>query len=303
MEQDIIKSFQPPFSIGKLLVLAIDLGGTKIQYALFGKDNSIELNETAPTEKRIVIQLKTIIRRLQTEYPGQIQMISIGVPGPTKNNVMQSSMPLNYFEDLNFAKTFSDFDIPLIVKNDLNMAAYCELKQGVGKEYKNFCLVSLSTGIGVTAINNGIILEGRIEMGHQVFSPDIKPEQACTNHVNCWVSLASGSGIEKRFGSSENPSSESIFENVFDESALEDLKAINAQAFGNIINAYDPDIIVIMGSLGLKQFDKIIPDSKTIERFTINRPIPGIIKCQAEENIGILGANYAARIEMESLND
>ena len=79
---------------------------------------------------------------------------------------------------------------------------------------------------------------------------------------------------------------------------MDEIKNMNAQAFGNLINAYDPDVLVVMGSLGLKQFDRIIPDAKTIERFTISRPIPDILKCQSGGDIGVIGANYAARSEM-----
>jgi len=140
-------------------------------------------------------------------------------------------------------------------------------------------------------------------MGHQVLFPDFNPQQVCINHVNCWASLTSGKGIEMRFATEEYQTTEMIFEKVLDKSDLDEIKTMNAQAFGNLINAYDPDVIVVMGSLGLKQFNKIIPDAKTIERFIISRPAPDILKCQAGSDIGIIGAYYAARSEMELLND
>jgi len=284
------------------MVLTIDLGGTKLQYALFEGNSSI-ISITEPTQKDFVAQLQRIISSLASKYPDLIDMMSIGVPGPIKNNVMQGSKPLNCTKNIDFTIILNGFNIPFIVKNDLNMAVYYELHRGAGKRHKNFCLISLSTGIGVAVVNNGNILEGRIEMGHQVFFPEFQPQQACTNHMNCWVSLASGIGIEKRFATDKYQTTEDIIENVLDKIQIDEIKAMNAQAFGNLINAYDPDVIVIMGSLGLKQFHKIIPDAKTIERFTINRPVPKIIKCQAGNDIGIIGANYAAYPKIVPLND
>lgn len=279
------------------MILAIDLGGTKLQYALFEDNTPLTIN-SEPTQKDFTTQLKILIKTQNSQHPGLIKAISLGVPGPTKNNVMQGSKPLNYLEHLDFNIILNEFNIPFIVKNDLNMAAYCELHRGVGQRYKNFCLVSLSTGIGVAAVNNGRILEGRIEMGHQVLFPEFHPQQVCTNHVNCWASLTSGKGIEMRFATEEYQTTETIFENVLDKSNIDEIKTMNAQAFGNLINAYDPDVLVVMGSLGLKQFNRIIPDAKTIERFIISRPVPDILKCQAGSDIGIIGANYAARSEM-----
>ncbi len=287
------------------MILSIDLGGTNIQYAVFDGNTTL-LNHTMLTEKDFITQLKQIVSPVVTTYSNKIHCIAIGVPGPTVNNIMQGSKPLNYNNDVNFSEVLSSLDLPnplpIVVKNDLNMAAYCELFRGTGLKHKNFCLVSMSTGIGVAAVNDGRILQGRIEMGHQVFSPEFEPQQTCTNHSNCWVSLASGNGIEKRFAVNEhkNKGTEELFKQVLTEENIDDLQAINAQAFGNLINAYDPEVIVIMGSLGLKQFHNIIPSAQTIECFTINRPIPAIIKSQFEEDIGVIGAYYAAR---EALND
>lgn len=49
-----------------------------------------------------------------------------------------------------------------------------------------------------------------------------------------------------------------------------------------------------MGSLGIKQFDCLIPQPAAIEHYTINRPIPVIVKTQFEKEIGIIGVYYAA---------
>ena len=86
-----------------------------------------------------------------------------------------------------------------------------------------------------------------------------------------------------------------LFYSKEDAQDLFELQTMNAQAFGSVINAYDPQAIVIMGSVGLNQFQKIIPPSKLIERYTINRPIPPIIKCKMGGDIGMLGAFYAGQ--------
>jgi len=174
------------------------------------------------------------------------------------------------------------------------MAAHYELHCGVGKHLTQFCLVSLSTGIGVAVVNNGVILQGRTEMGHQILLPGLQPPRNCTNHQNCWVSLASGAAIVERFGTEADQTTEQIIGKVLKPGQIAQLRAVNAQAFGNLISAYDPQAIVIMGSMGLHQFEVLIPNSSEIEAFTVNRPIPPFIRCAAAGNAGILGAFYKA---------
>jgi predicted NBD/HSP70 family sugar kinase len=296
------------------MILSIDLGGTKIQYAVFetnspaaadSEPNFSGMSTTVATQKDFVGQLKSIITATIANHSDAsntkpFRCIAIGVPGPTTNNIMHGSRPLNVLDDFDFPELLSEFHLPVLVKNDLNMAAYCELYRGAGLSYKNFCLLALSTGIGLAAINNGRILQGRTEMGHQVFLPEFEPAQACTNHHNCWVSLASGSGIENRFSTDGHNTTESIFKHVLTSEHIAALKTMNAQALGSIVSAYDPEVIVIMGSLGVKQFDCLIPQPAAIESYTINRPIPAIVKTQFEKEIGVIGAYYAA---LEYLNN
>ena len=64
----------------------------------------------------------------------------------------------------------------------------------------------------------------------------------------------------------------------------------NALGIGNIINTYDPEMIIVMGPLGLNQFKSIIPTKKQIEKYTIIRPIPSIVKTYHSDDLGLLGA-------------
>lgn len=285
------------------MILSIDLGGTKLRCAVI-EDGEIIFRSSIYTitvpAGGFIDQLVESVTSILNRYPDRIQAISIGVPGPTRNMIMQGSMPLEYKDNINFAVLFQNVDLPIIVKNDLQMAGYCELYRGAGKKYEKFFLVSLSTGIGTAYISNNSVSENRIEIGHQVlfsYSTDTYP---CLNHSNCWISLASGNGIVNRFATDTTQTTEDIFGSVLTEKEIKDIREINAYGFGTIINSYDPQAIVIMGSLGLAQFDKIIPPAVTIEKYTVNRPIPPVIKCCEESDIGVFGAYYAAIEYLES---
>ena len=286
------------------MILAIDLGGTKIQSALFHQDElswSITEKTNSNTLADLIAQLAQIIRGAGAHLNGKakIDAIAIGVPGPVAKNVMHGSAPLGTQEIIDFAQYIHAMDllgeVPVIVKNDLQMAGYSELYRGYGRDFQNFCLVSLSTGIGIAPVLNGHLLEGKLELGHQILAPNLSPALACNNHANCWAALASGSGIATRFGKAGALSTEEVFSSVLSDADISQLRRFNAQGFGTIVNAYDPQAIVIMGSLGLQQFEKIIPSAQELAEFTINRPLPIFLKTKHAADIGIWGAYFVAK--------
>ncbi len=286
------------------MILAIDLGGTKTQAALFHQDEMgwcITEKTHAETVSDLIAQLEKIIRQALAQLTdnAKINAIAIGVPGPVAKNVMHGSAPLGTQEIIDFAQHIRAMglvgEVPVIIKNDLQMAGFSELYRGYGRDYQNFCLVSLSTGIGVAPVLSGHLLEGKLELGHQVLAADLSPALPCTNHANCWVALASGSGIASRFGMPDAISTEEIFLSVLSDDDIRQLRRYNAQGFGTIVSAYDPQAIVIMGSLGLQQFEKIIPDAEELAAFTINRPLPVFLKTKQSADIGIWGAYFVAK--------
>jgi predicted NBD/HSP70 family sugar kinase len=72
------------------------------------------------------------------------------------------------------------------------------------------------------------------------------------------------------------------------------VKEYNAHGFGILVNAYDPEKIIIMGSVGMKEFDCIIPDKKDIARYTLVQTIPDVEPTLIGEDIGLYGAYYRA---------
>lgn len=276
------------------MILAIDLGGTKLQFGLFAPDGSLIYSDTLATDPDFLKQLTLLLKRQLGDQP-DIGIVSLGVPGPVLDNVMLGSKPLNCNQGIDFNSFLSWLKVPFIVRNDLYMAAHFELYEGVGKQHQNFCMVSISTGIGVATAINGKILDRRLEMGHQILSPDFEPRLACLNHYNCWASLSSGAGIVGRFGNSNYSTTEKVFSHVLRQEDITSLRMVNAQAFGNLVTAYDPQVIVVMGSVALHQFDKIIPSPEDIASFTVNLPAPDIVRSKAGGDVGMLGACYAAR--------
>ncbi len=286
------------------IIECFDIGGTNIRGALI-EDGKIKGSVCFESSQRndpeaLTQQIKNIskiIRARETDLDVEkIKAVSIGVPGPVEGDIMYGSEPLEIEERVNFPYRLKDyFKIPVLLENDMNMAVNAELAMGVGKKIKNFCLVTISTGIGVGLVVDGQIYNRRTEIGHSVIEKDLKAANPCQGHVGCWGAHASGQGIEKTLEKlGFNIEVAQMFDDPAHASLVERVKDYNAHGFGILVNAYDPEKIVIMGSVGIKQFDRIIPDKKSVAKYTLVQTIPDIEPTLIGGDIGLYGAYYRA---------
>ncbi len=153
-------------------VLAFDIGGTKIAYALVDRKGSI-LNKvirhpTPAAPGAVVKLLKTII----AQFEDQIDAIAVSTAGTVDriNSRITGSagnMPEGYV-DTDF-KALSNK--PVMVENDANSAVWAEYILGNAKGYDNVVLLTLGTGVGVGIIADGNLLLGKSGAAGEVHFP------------------------------------------------------------------------------------------------------------------------------------
>ena len=177
-----------------------------------------------------------------------------------------------------------------------------ESKLGIGKNTSNFCLLTISTGIGAGLVLNGKVLGGVSgEFGHCVLERDVSKANRCScGRLGCWGAMASGQGIDLTIKKEFNHSLtvKGLFESYESgdrkaKEIVDNIKDYNAHGIGNILNALPVDAVVLMGSIGLQQFHHIIPPLEQIGRYTINK-IPNIMPTPLGDNVGLLGAYILA---------
>ena len=288
-------------------ILCLDIGGTHTRAALVGNDGLIEkkVEKTPQANSNAILDLsKNLINDLKKKETHKILAISIGCAGPVKDSIMQGSKPMELSVSIDFQKFMGEhFNLPIFVANDLQMAIRAEKTYGQGKGTRNFALVTLSTGIGVAVVMDNKPLDSRIEIGHNIVETDQNIARTCTmGHKGCWVSQASGSAIRTYLSEQRlNISFEEFFKKP-DKNILDKLIKANTNGLTQIIHAYDPEKIIIMGSLGIKQFHQIIPSYIDIENYCLLRPIPPIIKSKLGDEIGLLGAYEFAKERLDVKN-
>lgn len=256
-------------------VLAIDVGGTKLIYAIINEKGEFlsEVKKTA-TPKNIE-ELKNTFKKIISENEKEIDFTAFATAGAVniENTKVESStpnMPLGY-NSLNFTELSSK---PVFVENDANAAAWAEYKTGAAIGEENNITITLGTGIGGGFIVNGKLLRGKSGRAGEVGSMKIQGRgRICTcKRKDCFESYASGSGLKKT--AEEIAKNDSIFPTSIYKtkkpeeittydiiSGLKENDGYSQKVFNiwkqdliigliNITNIFDPESIILSGGMG-----------------------------------------------------
>lgn len=231
-------------------------------YGLIGEEIVKAINE---------IMLKNSIPR------NKLLGVCVGVPGLIDNEnkrvVLSTVITIDENNDF-YSKIKAEFaDIPVLVENVCCLYAYAEKAFGTIGDIKNLVSININVGIGA-----GIILEGNVytgsfglagEIGHM--SIDINGPRCKCGNKGCLEAMASIPSMTQRIiyaiMSGRETVINDLIENDFnkidisiiktaieqnDELALEVIKdiALNlAYGINNIINLFNPQVIVIEGEM------------------------------------------------------
>ncbi|MGE8203786.1 ROK family protein [Heyndrickxia sp. NPDC080065] len=165
-------------------VLGIDIGGTSIKGIVIDDNGNILQTAKVDTEatlgrEHIIENLKNIIEELLITDP-DIKGIGIGTAGRVNTNtgeVVYATENLKDWQGLNLRKRMEhQFNLPVMVDNDANVALIGEHWIGAGKGLRDITMLTLGTGVGGANMLNGNIFRGENwssgEWGHVVLIPN-----------------------------------------------------------------------------------------------------------------------------------
>lgn len=263
----------------KKYYIGIDLGGTKISTGISDAEGNIIERSTIPThssEGEIAVMnriIQSVENVLEISFIDASELIAIGIgsPGPLDSKegkiIETSNLP---FKNFSLTKPLNDkYNVPVFLDNDANVAAIGEYLFGAGKGYDNVIYVTVSTGVGGGAVLNGRPYGGSrsnaLEIGHMTVNPDSPHQCNCGNYGDV-ESLGSGTAITKRAMEAIEAGKDTILSKETKVTPLEVYEAfkkgdevakeILEEAFkyvgicvGNLILAFDPDVIAIGGGV------------------------------------------------------
>lgn len=283
-------------------ILAFDIGGTKIAYALVdGQGNLLTEQTRIPTPKDNQILFETL-KSVVEKFDNKIDAIAIATAGEVNKentHIIASvgNMPAGYMH--------TDFTAlshkPVYVENDANAAMWGEYRLGAAKGCENAMLVAIGTGVGLAFIVNGQILKGKSGAGGEAhFSVSREKKRQCSCGLwDCYEIYASGTALgldaQEVFGRKDVSSHDVIKglkeNNPLAEKAYQIWENDVVRGIAGLANIFDPEIVVLFGSLtAFMDFDKL---QNEVNQQIVTMPLQ-LKHAQLDNNAALIGATLAA---------
>ncbi|MEM0090112.1 MAG: ROK family protein [Nitrososphaerota archaeon] len=313
------------------LILAADIGGTVIRVAIADLQGHIlekasTLVPKGPDARAVPLKVLELCDALSTKYGGRrsISKVSIAAIGPldmTKGAIVRpANMPYDVVPIMDVLCNY--FDATFILLNDCNAAVIAEKRAGAGKYVDDVVYITISSGIGGGAILDGKLILGKdgnaAEIGHTVVDMSIGMVCGCGKKGH-WEAYCGGNSMpkfakflaENRYNNinstlarrlregTYNISAKDIFDyaRCGDEFALifiDTISEINGAGVANVVDAFDPSIISIGGSVALNNVDLVVDKLKPfVEQYALNR-VPEIVPTPLGHDAPLIGAILAA---------
>src|SRR5947209_1944998 len=161
-------------------VIAVDVGGTACRAALADLQGEMLYTTQRPTRRPGLEPLDALFEVVEAALaesrglPAGVIALTVGVPGiVTEPGGEVSGSPNAGWEDVPVGRLLRErFDVPIMVENDVNLAALGEAWRGAAQGIADFAVVSIGTGIGAGIVVGGELRRGRHnaagEVGHMI---------------------------------------------------------------------------------------------------------------------------------------
>jgi glucokinase len=184
--------------------IGIDVGGTKIAGGVVDDDGHLiaELRRESPAAHpdAIAATIADMVGELRAD--DEVRAVGVAAAGfidLARETIMFA--PNLAWRDESLRKKVADLvDLPTLLENDANAAAWAEARFGSGQDARTLVMAAIGTGIGGGLVSGGRLFRGGFgvgaEFGHMRVVPDGRP-CACGLR-GCWEAYGSGTGLTVR---------------------------------------------------------------------------------------------------------
>jgi glucokinase len=269
-------------------VIGVDLGGTNVRAGKIVGQKITAYKARAITALGTQdLVLQEIRETIAAVLDGQVSAIGIGVPSLVDVNegIVYAVGNIPSWQKVPLKKTLErSFGIPVHVNNDANCFALGEFHFGAGRGYQHLVGMILGTGLGA-----GVIINGKLYCGRNCGAGEIGKIPFREHNVEYY---GSGEFFRRQYGMDGGILCGQARQG--DAQALEIFKTFGdnlAQAVTIALHAYDPEIIVLGGSVSKAwpYFQKAL--RRKLESFVYQHALDRVvIKPARTAKISVLGA-------------
>lgn len=271
-----------------LRVIGIDLGGTNVRAGLVGTAGIEHLTEqridAQGSAEHVLEQIYEVVDQLDI---GRATGIGIGVPSvvDTTKGIVYDVVNIPAWKEVAVKSLLEDrYGLPTWVNNDANCFALAEQHFGAGRGMSSFIGLIIGTGMA-----GGVIIDGKLYEGRNCGAGEFGMMGYLDHYYEYY---SSGQFFSNVYGISGKEAAQRAQQN--DPTAIamwQEFGGHLGRAFEAILLAYDPELIVLGGSVG-KAFDLYEHWVwETLRHFPFPNSVTNLQICSSTlEEPGLLGA-------------
>lgn len=184
-----------------MLSIGVDIGGTKVAAGVVTRTGEVVDRVTVPSPTSspgsVEDAIVEVVAQLRSQYA--VSSVGIGAAGwvDSEQALVRFSPHLAWRNEPLRDSLRARIDLPVIVDNDANAAAWAEYRFGAGRGARVMVCITLGTGIGGALVVDGRVFRGTYgmagEWGHMTVVPD--GEWCACGNRGCWEQYASGNAL------------------------------------------------------------------------------------------------------------
>lgn len=186
------------------LAIGVDVGGTKIAAGVVDLEGRVVRQDRRESPARDVAAIERTIVDLVQDLRGDDEIVGVGVAAAGFVDASRSTVMfapnLAWRDTALRAELEAQLDLPCVVENDANAAAWGEFTFGAAVDADDMLLVTIGTGIG-----GGLIFDGQLWRGAFGVAAEIGHLRAVPSGIlcgcgnrGCWEMYGSGSALVRR---------------------------------------------------------------------------------------------------------
>lgn len=316
------------------IVLAVDIGGTKIAVAAITTTGSMLGRIIEPTHQngpksgidQIIAILDTLIH--QFDIPTKLIIgIGIGIPAVLEKDTdfIIWGPNLQGWKNVDLRAPLEDhFKLPVAVEYDGHTAVLGEWWMGAAKDYQSIVSIIIGTGVGGGMVLEGNLIRGKNRLagavGWFILDRTAEIDPSHERSLGSWEARIAGVGIARQANQSLEAQATipSVLrskmglvtaKDVFEAAKKGDLLAIQiasdeavliGMGIANIVSLVNPEIVILGGSVGANAAF-LLPQIKTVvEQYAqpISSQSVQIVTSQLGTDAGLFGAAYGIMLRL-----
>jgi len=181
--------------------VGVDVGGTKIAAGLVDERGQLVTRDRTESPATDPAEIVRTIGKLVRSLAGSEEIEAVGVCAAGFVDKQRATVVfapnLAWRDEPLKERLQEELDLPVVVENDANAAAWGEFTFGAGEDVEDLLMLTIGTGVGGGVVIDGELVRGGFGMGGEVGHIQMVPggvRCGCGN-LGCLESYGSGSAL------------------------------------------------------------------------------------------------------------